>query len=92
MKDAKGHGSNGYRGKYPGRIGQISGVKRGTVMVRTNAGDKYHIHAKDTGGVMPKLGSDISSHPYAQSLADAADILASGPKSAPAPVHSAMKR
>jgi hypothetical protein len=95
MKDALGHGSNGrgYRGKYPNRLNEIAGHKRGTVRVRTNAGEKFFIHAKDTGGVMPKLGSDISTHPYAERISDnasAATSLASGPKSAPAPVHDSM--
>jgi hypothetical protein len=99
MKDQLGHGSNprGYRGKYPNKIqsvGSLSG-QRGVMRVTTNAGERFDIHGRDTGGMMPRPGEDIGNHPYAARVggpnnSDAASQLASGAKSETVPVHDGM--
>jgi hypothetical protein len=93
-KDALGHGS--YSGKYPNKIRDVGSIgQRGVVRATTNAGEHYDIHARDTGGLMPKPGEDIGKHPYAArvggpSNSQAASQLASGAKSAPIPTHDSM--
>lgn len=93
-KDALGHGS--YSGKYPNKIRDVGSIgQRGVVRATTNAGEHYDIHARDTGGLMPKPGEDIGKHPYAARVGgpsnpQAASELASGAKSAPIPTHDSM--
>lgn len=48
-----------YTGKYPNRIHSISGFGRGLLLVETNNGGKYFVHAKDTKGKMPTLDDDV---------------------------------
>jgi hypothetical protein len=104
MKDAQGHGSNGrgkYRGKYPNKIRAVSGGSggHGFAMVETNSGERRSVHAKDTGGMYPKLGSDLNDYKHtspddyrsAQADSQAARALANGhPKSTVVGPHSAM--
>ncbi len=49
-----------YRGKYPSRIMEVSSHGRGKVVVYTNSGERFEFSARDTGGIMPKPGEEIS--------------------------------
>lgn len=54
-----------YRGKYPNNICEVSGTKvRGRMLVKTNNGGYYFIDAKDTDGLMPKLGVGVHSYKF----------------------------
>ncbi len=49
-----------YQGKYPGRIKTVSSNGKGVAIVYTNDGRRYEIKAKDTKGIMPKPGQEIT--------------------------------
>ena len=51
-----------YKGKHPGRIATVVGVRRGVVRATTNAGRSLLVHAKNTKGVMPQLREHISKY------------------------------
>lgn len=52
-----------YSGKYPKRIKSIqSTAKRGELLLIANDGTKATITAKQTNGVMPKLGEDLKKY------------------------------
>lgn len=51
-----------YTGKYPWRIKQVSGIRRGVVVVTSNDGRTAEVSAKDTGGRMPEIGDDIRDY------------------------------
>lgn len=54
-----------YKGKYPTRIASVSGfANSGTVLVETNEGHKFLLHARDTNGHMPTLGQDVYALPF----------------------------
>lgn len=54
-----------YRGKNPDHIREIWGTReRGVVGVKTYDGNKYHIHAKDTNGWMPKLSTSVHNYKH----------------------------
>lgn len=50
-----------YKGKNPDNIKSV-GTSGGSVLAVTNAGNKYTLSAKDTGGKMPKAGEPISKY------------------------------
>lgn len=102
MKDSQGHGSNGrgYRGKYPNKIRAVSGGSggHGFALVETNSGERRSVHAKDTGGMYPKMGADLNDYKHtsaddyrsAQADSMAARQMAQGhPKSAVVDTHPA---
>ena len=49
---------------YPNKIKEIRPEGKGHVIVRLHSGERYHVHASETGGVIPKMGSrlDTSQH------------------------------
>lgn len=53
-----------YRGKYPNRIRQMESMSSlSNLLVTTNNGRQYVIHAVDTLGATPKLNDEISQWP-----------------------------
>jgi hypothetical protein len=50
-----------YKGKNPDNIKSV-GTSGGSILAVTNAGNKYTLSAKDTGGKMPKAGEPISKY------------------------------
>lgn len=61
-----------YRGKHPTRIKSVAGAGTGVVHLTTNAGHRYHIDARDVGGVMPRLGEEVDK--YLKPLRDDLDF------------------
>lgn len=98
-KDARGHGSNprGYRGNHPDKIKTVHGAGVGIAHAVTHSGNRYRIRAADGVDQYMHLrsGKSIKDYPKAEPVpannAQAASQLASGPKSAPAPIHEAMR-
>ena len=56
-----------YRGKSPFNIKQVYSVRdhKGVALAVLNNGEKYHIHAKHTGGKYPDTGKPITDYPFA---------------------------
>lgn len=59
-KESAGLGE-AYKGKNPDNIKSV-GTSGGSILAVTNAGNKYTLSAKDTGGKMPKAGEPISKY------------------------------